>query len=306
MTTPKRHHFIPKGILKGFTFDSKNKKIKAFDKLENKFFPPNIINAACVSRLYDFQDIKKSLEYEFFGKIDGRGIDVIDKIRQSPGSYKMTPGEYESVVEYVASQICRTPTVLERSKRLNETLEGQFGKDYSIVKDNAQDDFLNSVLHDTEKYCEILKKKKFRVYEERGNGEFIIGDSPVISVHDGNVVEQFKSYMFPVNNYDSFALPISPKLLLVFYEENAFDNSFRIASLNNTFQFFRAYRFVYGRCEKNLGRERKSYFETAFDYVSSIRPEFVEREKIERGQPIYLDQERILFSDELVEKIKSI
>ena len=51
----KTQHYVPRLLLRNFTYDAKKRMVQAYDKHESRSFPTNIINFAAEGSFYDFE-----------------------------------------------------------------------------------------------------------------------------------------------------------------------------------------------------------------------------------------------------------
>ena len=150
----------------------------------------------------------------------------------------------------------------------------------------------------------ILKNKILTLIEV-ANEYFITSDNPVIKIAIDDNVESILGYVTPVINRDIFMMPISSRFLLILTNEDFQHDRKRLALIHNNYQFIQANKYIFSHSEDILKKEIKEYYEYAFRYIESIRPDFIQKYNIEFGQPLYIDTPRINFSENVKKEILS-
>lgn len=301
-TKAKNQHFVPRGILKNFAFD-KN-QIYQMDKTNEKIVPSSLDGIANKRYFYNYKNQKKSLEQDFFGVIDDNASKVITKILYDRTIKTLTKKENKNLIKFIASQICRVPLALRLIKEINEDLTKELGQEFSIIKEDTDTDFLNSIVTDTKIYEDYLNKKLLHLIEVEYN-YFITSDNPVIKIALNEKAEVVFGHITPIINRDIFMMPISSRFLLILTNFDFKYDIRRLAQINNSYQFIQSNKYIFSHSEDILKDEIKEYYKYAFQYVESIRPDFIQKYNIEFGQPLYIDTPRVTFNDSVKEKISS-
>jgi hypothetical protein len=73
MSEPKKHHYVPQWILRGFSFDKKEEKIYIADKVEGDIRPGAILDRGMQNYFYKYKESGESLELSFVRGIDDAG-----------------------------------------------------------------------------------------------------------------------------------------------------------------------------------------------------------------------------------------
>lgn len=118
MNNPKRHHYVPRKYLEGFTKDLKN--ISIFDRRALAYRTQSIVNTAVQNHYYRISVVGggKSTEVEtFFANIESETWPIIDKLNNR---LTLTATERHTLALYVSFQMTRTP---DYEKRINESEE---------------------------------------------------------------------------------------------------------------------------------------------------------------------------------------
>jgi hypothetical protein len=214
MKEARRHHYIPRFLLEGF---SDSKTLWVIDKRNNKIYPATVNNVAVEKDFYRLNYNNNPLIIEDkLSKIESEVAPIVKEIvrtRKVPGGAKL-----EELVRFVAFQFCRThlyrdftrilldKTIFEMSKWglgepdfitffvniLNEFGTQKDTDDYykflSCMLHGVNDDFLieKSVLIADEAVEEMMKLNWGLALAPEGS-YFICSDNPVI--HGGGHIE---------------------------------------------------------------------------------------------------------------------
>lgn len=100
MSTPKKHHFIPKGLLRNFAFDKNRKKINFIDKHSGELLSSSIGKVARQHFLYRYSEKGPCIEKSFFGDIDNLGLTAIDKIIDKCSLAFLSPQDKKNLMRF--------------------------------------------------------------------------------------------------------------------------------------------------------------------------------------------------------------
>jgi hypothetical protein len=309
MSTPKRHHYIPQGLLRNFAFDKNDKKIRYIDKRAGKPLSSSIKKVAREHFLYTFENNGPCIETSFFGDIDDLGIASIDKIVCGTSLNKLTSKEHSDIRRFVSAQILRVPDNRMRLENFEEDISMAFNGEYSTIKDGVQADFLNSIIKGVELYESLLSKKQVKVLSFKDPSEnFIIGDVPVTqrNLNEKTHSQLGHSPAIPVVDWDCIALPISPKHLLMYHDNISNDEIVLLAQENNSWQFIQSNILVFAQSEDQLSSELKKHYENCYRYVEAIEPEYIRKHAIKYGDKIDIVRPRIAFTGRAREQMKNL
>ncbi|NKF24852.1 MULTISPECIES: DUF4238 domain-containing protein [unclassified Pseudomonas] len=309
MSTPKKHHYIPQGLLRNFSFDKNKKKINFIEKNSGKPLSSSIGKVARQQYLYRYANEGPCIEKSFFGEIDDLGIVAIDNIIRGASINTLTSDDHRNLRRFVSAQILRVPVTLKQLEEFEEDISVAFNGDYSVIKNDLQADFLNSILKGVGLYESLLAKKDMTVmfFKDPANS-FIIGDVPVIQRnYDGKSTSQLgHSPAIPVVDWDFIALPISPKYLLIYYKKTSHDEIKLLASENNDWQFIQSDTFVYAHAHEQLSLGLKEYHKNCYRYIESIDPEYLKKYSIKFGDKIEVARPIMAFTDAAKEQMRSL
>ncbi|WP_349971160.1 DUF4238 domain-containing protein [Pseudomonas caspiana] len=298
MSDPKKHHYVPKGVLKNFTFDKHKKKINFIDKYSGLSLSSSIAKVASERYLYRFSDGGVCLEKSYFGEIDDSGASVIDKIICDSSINNLTLKEQRDLRRFVSAQMLRVPAVLKQLENFEEDISSAFDGEHSVIKETAHTDFLKSILKGVELYEALLAKKHMIVLVQRKSSEcFVIGDVPVVQRNYGADSTSQVGHSLPIIDWDFVALPISPKYLLVYFNQACQVDIRQFALENNDWQFIQADKFVYSESKERLSFALKIYHQNSYRYIESVRPDYIERYSIKYGDKVEIGSPRLAFTD---------
>jgi len=309
MSTPKKHHYIPQGLLKNFAFDKNKKKINFIEKKSGKLLSSSIGKVARQHFLYKYANEGPCIEKSFFGETDDLGILAIDKIIRCASINTLTSEEHINLRKFVSAQILRVPVTLKQLGEFEKDISAAFNGDYSVIKDDLQADFLNSIVKGVALYEDLLIKKDITVmFFKNPINSFIIGDVPVIQrSYNGKTTSQLgHSPAIPVMDWDFIALPISPKYLLIYYTKTSHDEIKLLASENNDWQFIQSDTFVYAQTHEKLSLGLKDYYKNCYRYIESIDPEYLKKYSIKYGDKIEVARPMMAFTDAAKEQMRNL
>lgn len=309
MSTPKKHHFIPKGLLKNFAFDKHRKKINFIDMRSGDLLSSSIGKVARQHFLYRYAENGLCIEKSFFGEIDDLGVSAIDKIVGNSSLSLLSPQEKKSLRRFVAAQMLRVPATLKQLEGFEEDISFAFNGDYSIIKDSAHADFLNSVVKGVDLYESLLSQKKMNViYFKDPDRNFIIGDVPVTQRQCGRNTKSQLSHSpaIPIVDWDFVALPISPNYLLIYFNDASQDELELLAFENNDWQFFQSQDFLYSRNQLQLSMGLKEYYKACYRYVESVDPAYLKRNSIRYGNRIDIARPVMAFTEVAKEQMRNL
>jgi len=309
MSTPKKHHFIPKGLLRNFAFDKNRKKINFIDKHSGELLSSSIGKVARQHFLYRYSEKGPCIEKSFFGDIDNLGVTAIDKIIDKSSLAFLSPQDKKNLMRFVAAQMLRVPATLKQLEGFEEDIRFAFDGEYSIIKDSPHSDFLDSIVKGVDVYESLLSKKSMTVFYFRDpDKNFIIGDVPVTQRQYGlkSTSQLSHSPAIPIVDWDFIALPISPNFLLVYYNDAPQDELKLLALENNNWQFIQSEDFLYSRNQSHLSAGLKDHYKTCYRYVQSVNPAYLKQNSIKFGDRIEVARPILAFSENAKQQMRSL
>lgn len=228
MSASKKHHYIPRFYLKGFT-DIQN-KFFVFDKKTEKIWQSNPDNSFCennrntgeIQHVETKELYKTDLPETMLGYFDNRAATTIQEVRDStPNEYILTPERLYNIRFFIASLFWRSPVndAIRQEIIKNESFEslgfGLFDKNTGHRFVQLEDDLKTidlwqktyPTLLPITSFSEKFKKTNFEEWKlyYQTNGQNIITDNPII----------LKTYTDFSSLHEELLFPISKDILLV-------------------------------------------------------------------------------------------
>ncbi len=234
MGDTKKHHFVPRFILRQWTYDDTNLWLYLKHDIENSPRSASVADVGLEKNLYTSRGGDKSVETEFFRKIDGNASAVIKKILENK---KRQFGEEDkiSLIHFVNTFHIRSPEFLNSMKDFNGSMRkrGEIiaeKKSNEIDVDNSKV-FKKEQYDDSPKIMQIystigegtamselyendfnkLMTAEWMIYENNSNYDFITSDFPLQVINLSNE----NSLGIEIPSLFGMILPLSPKLCLI-------------------------------------------------------------------------------------------
>lgn len=273
---PKNHHYVPRFLLKNFTYGKKS-RVYVFDKKDQKQFETNVRNIASQTGFYNinFKGISISFE-ESFSKLESICSKIIKKIVKEVSLSSLSEDEKRHLSIFIVTQHLRTPNARTRIYEYSKLLEEKFiemGFDPNnidnfkpIDKKEANIISLN-LLTDLELYLPHLVNKDWILLKGNKSNPFYISDNPIAMQ---NISDSMRgSIGFGVDGIEIY-LPLSSTLTLALY----------CPSIINWMK--QAYESTKGSIE--IGRMFVENLERFEEFI----------EALEVGSPVQIDEENII------------
>ena len=162
---PKRHHFLPKSYLDGFTRDG---LVWLFDRELNEYRRQQPLNTAVIKNFYVFENKQGQKDYSletFFSQIEGNAKSAI---RDLEADAEISPDQRLNLAAFIALLMVRSP---------------KFDKEANEIADKAAKHIVKHAVPTVEAAGELVKR-----HSEKSGGEKISAESMFKFIHD----EQFK------------------------------------------------------------------------------------------------------------------
>lgn len=122
---PKKHHYVPKYLLKNFGFGKKHSQIYVFDKTKSQSYQSSVINTGSENYFNCFEYEGRNINFEeVLQDIDGLGSVVVRKIVEEESIAHLTQEDLSNLVAAVSAQVLRTKirrtSYVQLSKQLAE------------------------------------------------------------------------------------------------------------------------------------------------------------------------------------------
>lgn len=218
----RKHHYLPKSLLKMFVFS--NDSIWQFSKSKNKIEQKNVNNVAYVKDLYlaDIQedDNKDPLFFEKeISKIENYAIELIKKI--SHNNYKLNISDKELLSLYLFFLEMRTPAARQQMSIMADGLLKPIFVEYLKHKKDVEQklieyikNFMNLELDNNghignmaymaEEFISYYKQKHWTFATCDNDRSFIIGDNPALlymhptNLSKGGIIQEGSFKYFPI------------------------------------------------------------------------------------------------------------
>jgi Protein of unknown function (DUF4238) len=165
---PKRHHFLPKSYLDGFTRDG---FIWLFDRVKKEYRCQQPLNTAVIGNFYVFENIQGEKDYsleEFFSTIEGRAKSSIGKLEAGG---EISPEERLYLANFIALLSVRSP---------------KFDRVVKDLADAAAKQIVKHAVPDVEAAAALVKR-----YGEKSGETEVTGESMFDFIHQ----EKFKIHL---------------------------------------------------------------------------------------------------------------
>jgi RNase P/RNase MRP subunit p29 len=220
----KRHHYIPKFYLSGFTVPKEPKMIWVYPKDGSEPFKTNIINVGVEKNFYAAQhEDGKMLEDYLAEKIEDPATPIIRKLR---GNIKIGANEKRVLATYLVGMLTRVPTnrdrvsediprrVVEAQKNTLKQIENQKTK---LPKENKRISKLKSQVIESFKIIErdLIEELSLPYFDENlitiihimnwslftccENSTFVTSDNPFCFTEDIGLVNDEGYFIFPLS-----------------------------------------------------------------------------------------------------------
>ena len=213
----RKHHYVPRSILRNFTIDGTGKRLFVFDKHENRSFAASVENTAAERDFYRVQLGDQDLNYESgFQDLDDRLATLVAKLVKEKSLTKLEAGELRDIPILVACQRIRTNLQRSTPIEITRLLENEYRyhglpAPKSINDADARQIAFYQFLFRMEQYTEWIRKKDIILLIPREE-RLWTSDEPVVLnnfLPDGEL-----GLMSPgIEIY----YPLSPDLCLAFY-----------------------------------------------------------------------------------------
>lgn len=301
----KNQHYLPRGILKSFGLGKNKQQIFFINKMSGRFAEKtNIKNVACINHFYNFENSNKSLEVEFFGKIDSAAARIVKILLEINHISEFDKNLLGDLASFVASQICRVPNIYKNLNSLENAFKEHISNSTEAFQDGTKDFFLEQIKANSELYKTLLLKKQMTVCRSKKE-EFVIGDNPVVMLEHDNKIITSGRYTSAVDA-KIFMMPISPNDVLVFFDEYSQEEIYGHVSQNNNWQFANSIEYVFGKTKESLDKGIRKHYENSYEYIKSINPDIIKEHNLTKGNPIFIGPTQYSFEGDAIKSLRSM
>ena len=225
MSKPKKQHFIPQFVLRGFAKGKKDKaKLWTFDKETGRAFLSAVKDTAHENQFYKGTNLDGDcLEREDLMRyVDGLGAEAIQQIIRTQ-TLPLSGKAPVSLSYFVAAQMFRVPAIRNEMDVLRKTVISKWGPEIRYADDDRpisayshEDSKFSSLLglQDVPEIARLLQTKTWFLLRAPLEACFILSDNPVVR---HNYIDYWPrgSLGLKQDGIDVY-LPISPRLAVQF------------------------------------------------------------------------------------------
>ncbi len=225
MSQAKKHHYVPRFILKNFSF-GKRKKIHVYDKLNTKQFAASINDTGAENYFYDDADDYAISTEDKLAKLETETAPIIKRIVDAQSLRDITVLEYGTLALYITVQKMRTNNQRDFLFQMNQSLSQWCRKDgidpnkdvenfMEITKKEANQ-AATQVLRSLPGELAPLVFEKVWILNKAPKGHnYLISDHPVV-LHNNNPRKGRGNLGIGLEGIE-IQFPISPKLSLTLF-----------------------------------------------------------------------------------------
>ena len=215
----KVQHYIPQFYLRSFaTKAKKGHLIFCFDKLTRKAFRPNIRNAACQTKFYDFTDEsgnEVSIE-ESFSNIESKTSKALQALIENPRMSTLLPHK-ETLAYFFAIQNSRTQAFRDDQNEILEIANQKLAKNgfsFPTPNEDEEKEFQARFLMDTSAdFANVLLNMKWILLTNKTSKLFWISDNPIFKYNPDQ--SDFQGNLGLMCAGIQLHIPISPRLAII-------------------------------------------------------------------------------------------
>jgi len=217
---PKKQHYVPQFLLKGFHAEKKH-RVHVFDKHAGKAFPSAIDSAPAESGFYNYKQADGSPATAEAGlaHLEDDVAGVINRIRKSESLTDILPDEHAKLSVFAAIQILRVPAMRAATQQIAQRFEQRFpeGTFAEPSHENVQDSRRREsveLLGIALAIAEPITQKPLMLLRAPKSAPMLIGDNPVVasnSLHGSSMT----GFGLATDGTEIY-LPISSRLTLYF------------------------------------------------------------------------------------------
>lgn len=124
---PRKHHYVPRSVLRNFTIDGEGRRLYVFDKQSGRSFPASVLDAGAERDFNRVQICGKNYNFEsMFQEVDDRLARVVAKVLKEASVKELSVDYKQNLPLIIACQLLRTKlirtTPVELSRQLSEWL----------------------------------------------------------------------------------------------------------------------------------------------------------------------------------------
>lgn len=223
MGEPKKHHFVPQFLLRGFLPPEQN-QLYVFDKWTGRTWRSGTRDAGAEHKfnVVEFKGRRVDLE-SFMGRMEDVVAPMVDKLRRTRSIRWLTKVDRRHLALFVAAQKLRTPAALAQQKAIDDLLQERLLESgasldsvsgYRPLQPGEEKAFWGEFyVTEAPKIATHLQMKDWMLLEpESGTDRFYISDAPVSLFND--VETPFRGNLGVACEGIQIHLPVSDTLTL--------------------------------------------------------------------------------------------
>lgn len=268
------HHYLPRSILRNFSFDE-NSRLWIYDKLLAKQFTNTVDNVGSENEYNTilFNENRYNLEKEFQSFDDNLAL-ICHKIIENGNLHCLTKDEYDYLYIIILVQMHRSPIVRSTIKTTNHQLNsivnhitGNSNSEMDIDSNTIKAISLHTIFNDIEPLLKIIKSRLFLLLKTEKN-YFITSDNAVVMIRHSeyenvSLTAPYTEIVFPIS--PNYAISLLPQILCnelkntnvqcideirnaVYRKESLILNNENVLFMNSA-QLYSSKRFIYSNFE---------------------------------------------------------
>ena len=108
---PKKHHYVPRSVLRSFSIGGARRSVFVFDKNNGRVFSSTVGNAAADNHFYRVDLGKHRINFEpLFQDLDDRLANLVTRLTTTPSLSALDSADRHDLAVVTACQLLRTPT----------------------------------------------------------------------------------------------------------------------------------------------------------------------------------------------------
>jgi hypothetical protein len=189
MVDPKKHHYVPRSILRRFSIGDEGRQVHVFDKATRRTYKSAINDAGAENHFYSVEVGDQRLVLErLFNDIDDEGATLLDKICRERSLGSLSEAERLLLCEVAAAQLLRVKGMRRELIEVSRQLLGLLKK-YGGASDEELDEHVMTDGQARRTSIEYLAelpsfagpfREKDLVLITSEEESFLIGDNPVV------------------------------------------------------------------------------------------------------------------------------
>lgn len=184
----KKHHFVPRSVLKKFSIDAKEKQIYVYDKKMGCAYVSSIMDAGSENKFNSVQLDDQEFNLEgIFDQWDGKLAGILTHLMSKRSLAGLTTEDLSLIKELLIVQYLRTKiqrdTLIYIQNRRNEILEGlklTNVEPFPVPSGELSKAMALKSLSEVESYKKHLDDKALLLFEPTSGMSFYTSDNPVV------------------------------------------------------------------------------------------------------------------------------